>query len=401
MSAMLSPEFLADPYPFYAMLRSQRPVLWVPDMLGVGAWVVTGYSACSSALRNKQLGKEAARVVPPEKLAQIPFESPDAAARRKNDMLFTDPPRHTRLRGLVSQAFTPRTVERLRGHVAQIADYLLEQAAPRGQADLIRDFAFPLPVIVIAEMLGVPPEDRDQFKAWSSDMIASLSPVATPQDIKRLGAAIEMFDVYFRRIIEARRREPRADLISDLVRAQDAGDKLTMDEMLGTCRLLLAAGHETTVNLICNGALALFRNPKEREALAADPSLLPGAVEEILRYDSPVQLTVRFAMEDTEVSGQGIKRGDAVLAVVGAGNHDPAQFSDPDRLDIRRENAQSHLSLGGGVHYCLGAPLARLEGQIAIGALLRRYPGAALSTAPLEWNPNPTIRGLKELPITL
>jgi pimeloyl-[acyl-carrier protein] synthase len=398
--AMLGPEFFADPYPFYAMLRRNGPMTWLPDLFGLGTWLVTGYGVGSSALRNKQLGREAERVLPPEKLVRFPVENADLIERRKGNMLFADPPTHTRLRGLVSQAFTPRTIERLRGHVAAIAEHLLDEAEAKVKMDLIRDFAFPLPVTVIAELLGVPPSDRDMFKAWSSDLIAGLSPQVTAEQLGKVRTALDHLDAYFTRVIEDRHRAPRADLISDLIRAQEAGDTLTTMEMVVTCRLLLVAGHETTVNLIGNGALALLRNPEELEALAADPKLLPGAIEELLRYDGTVQMTMRFAMEDTVLGDQAVKRGDAVMILLGAGNHDPAQFPEPGRLDIRRENAQSHLTLGGGIHYCLGAPLARLEGQIAIGALLRRLPRVKLATDRVKFRPNMAIRGVEELPVT-
>jgi pimeloyl-[acyl-carrier protein] synthase len=396
--ARLGPEFLSNPYAAYEMLRAAGPVVWMPELFGVGGWIVTGHAACSSALRNKQFGKEGHRVVPPEKLALIPQESVEVAERRRSNMLFCDPPDHTRLRGLVSQAFTPRTVERLRPRVAAVADQLIDAIAPAGHADLIRDFAFPLPIIVIAELLGVPPEDRDQFKAWSTVLTRGISPVVTREELVAIGGIIDTLNDYLRLVIEDRRKTPRADLISDLVRAQDAGDRLTLDEMLATCRLILAAGHETTVNLIGNGMVALLRDPGQR-ALLADPALLPGAVEELLRYDSPVQMTSRFAFDDAPIGDHTAKRGDLVVLLLGAANRDPVQFEDPARLDVRRGNAGTHLSLGSGIHYCLGAPLARLEGEIAVGALLRRLPALALGTEPLAWRPHPVLRGLTALPV--
>jgi cytochrome P450 len=399
--AHLGPPFLADPYPFYEMLRGPDSITWMPDLFGLGAHVVTGHAICSSVLRSKHFGKEGQKVVAAERLALLPQESIEIAERRRSNMLFRDPPDHTRLRGLVSQAFTPRTIERLRPHVADIAERLLDDVeAQGGQADLIRSFAFPLPIIVIAELLGVSPEDRDRFKAWSTEMTLGINFGATPEDLARVGLAMDALSEYLREVIEDRRRAPRADLISDLVRVQDAGDRLTMDEMVSTCRLLLNAGHETTVNLIGNGTLALLRHPAERAALAADPSGMPAAVEELLRYDSPVQMTVRFAMEDAPLGPRAAKRGDFVILLLGAANRDPAQFADPTRLDLRRENAHTHLSFGSGIHYCLGGPLARLEGEIALGALLRRLPKLALADGDVVHRQHMVLRGLSALPVT-
>ncbi|HEX2568254.1 MAG TPA: cytochrome P450 [Polyangia bacterium] len=398
--AMMGPEFLANPYPFYDRLRNLSPVLRAPGPLEIGAWLVTSHSACSSVLRSKHFGKEGQKVLPPEKLALIPQESMELVERRRNNMLFRDPPDHTRLRGLVSQAFTPRTIEGLRPHIGEIAEHLLAQAKARGQMDLISDFAFPLPIIVIAELLGVPPEERDRFKAWSNQLIVGLSPLAQKEDFVQVGKAIRELDDYLGGVIEERRRAPRQDLISELIQAQEAGDQLSQDEMVATCRLLLTAGHETTVNLIGNGMLALLRHPEEWARLGSDPSLLPGAIEELLRYDSPVQMTIRFTFEDTELGGQAVKRGDLVMLLTGAANHDPEQYAEPGRLDIGRKNAHTHLAFGSGIHYCLGAPLARLEGQIAIGALLRHMPGLQVATETLEWRQNPVLRGLKSFPVT-
>jgi cytochrome P450 len=269
----------------------------------------------------------------------------------------------------------------------------------RGRMDLIADFAFPLPIIVIAELLGVPAADRDMLRAWSADLTQGVNPGASSEALERVERSVDRFDAYIGAIIEERRREPRSDLISDLLHAQETGDHLSMEEMLATCRLILSAGHETTVNLIGNGTLALLRHPEQRAALAQDPSLLPGAVEELLRYDSPVQLTLRFALEPTVLGGQAVSRGDLVIVLVGAANHDPEVFSAPARLDLRRENARDHLSFGAGAHYCLGAALARLEGQIAIGALLRRLPRLALASEALSWRPNPVLRGVESLPV--
>jgi cytochrome P450 len=374
----------------------------MPELFGIGGWLVTDHAVASSVLRSKHFIKEGQRVVAPEKLALIPQETVEIAERRKSNMLFRDPPDHTRLRGLVTQAFTPRTIEGLRPHIAEIADRLLDGMMARGQADLIREFAFPLPIIVIAELLGVSPEDRDRFKAWSTDLTLGVNFGASAEDLARVGKAVEALSAYLSDVIEDRRRAPRSDLISELVRVQDAGDRLNMEELLATCRLLLAAGHETTVNLIGNGVLALLRHPDQRRALADDPGLLGNAVEEILRYDSPVQVTNRFTLEDTALGPHTAKRGDVVLVLLGAANRDRAIFADPARLDLRRENASAHISFGGGIHYCLGAALARLEGELAIGALLRRAPGLALADgAAPTFRPHLVLRGLSTLPVAL
>jgi pimeloyl-[acyl-carrier protein] synthase len=398
------PEFFADPYRFYRMLQTAAPVLWRDGLFGVGGWVVTDYSVCSAGLRSKLFIKEGQRVLPPEKLKLIPQENEsEYASRRRQNMLFRDPPDHTRLRGLVSLAFTPRMTEQLRPRIAEIAEQLVQAAfASSGPVDLIRDVAFPLPIIVIAEMLGVPAEDRDQFKSWSTDLTNLLNPSVTAEEMAQGNRSLAAVDAYLLGVVAQRRREPRADLISALIHAQESGDKLTDDELVATCRLILNAGHETTVNLIGNGMLALLRNPESMAALAADPLLLPNAVEEFLRYDSPVQFTSRFASEDTPLGeGNMAKRGDVVVFVMGAANRDGRHFDDPDRLDLRRENAHTHLSFGGGIHYCLGAPLARLEGEIAIGTLLRHAPEMRLAAGKLTWRPHMVLRGLRSLPVTV
>lgn len=397
----IGPELLADPYRVYRMLSSMSPVLWMDGLFGIGGWLVTDYAACSSGLRSKHFVKEGYRILPEEKLALIPQESaPDIVARRRNNLLFRDPPDHTRLRGLVNQAFTPRTVERLRPHVAEIARDLVERAVSLKRFDLIREVAFPLPIIVIAELLGVPAADRDHFKTWSTDTTLLLQPDATPEEAERAKIAMTAMDDYFKDVIAERRRAPQSDLISEMIRAQESGDRLSDEELLATCRLVLNAGHETTVNLIGNGTLALLRHPEERAALAADPSLLPNAVEELLRYDSPVQMTFRFTSDEAPLGSQTAKRGDVVVLLLGGANRDARQFPDPERLDVRRDNAHTHLAFGGGIHYCLGAALARIEGELVFGELLRRAPAMSLATnETLAYRPHVVLRGLRELPV--
>lgn len=391
--------FRADPYPYYRMLHAIDPVFRADDLFGLTAWIVTGHAVATQVLKSRAFGKEAHEILSPEALALIPQENARIGARPRKSMLFRDPPAHTRLRGLVSQAFTPRTVERLRPRIEALAQELLAGAEARGgEVDLIREFAFPLPVTVIAELLGVPAEDRDRFKAWSTDLTLSLDLLPDPTDLAKVAAAVDGLNAYLSEVIEARRREPRDDLISALVKAQADGDRLTMSELLGTCRLLLTAGHETTVNLIGNGFLALCRHPEARARLAAEPSRLEPALEEILRYDSPVQTTLRFALEDAPLGDRTAARGDLVVVLQGAANRDPEVFSDPDRLDLARPNAAAHLAFGAGIHYCLGAALARLEGSIALRVLLDR-PGLRVASEDLSWRKSLVLRGLEALPV--
>jgi cytochrome P450 len=317
-------------------------------------------------------------------------------------MLDRDPPDHTRLRGLVSKAFTPRVVEALRPHIQTIVDGLLDRVRGAGKMDLVEDFAYPLPVIVICEMLGVPLEDRERFKTWGLDIARGLDAIWLPPDsdvARRSVAARHELAEYFRDLIGRRRTEPRADLLSGLIAAEEAGDKLSEEELLATCILLLVAGHETTVNLIGNGTLALLRNPDQLERLRRQPDLIGAAVEELLRYDGPVQRTARIPSEDVVIGGRTIPKGEMVMPFMGAADRDPAQFPDPDRLDIARADNR-HLAFGWGIHFCLGAPLARVEGQIAIGTLVRRLPDLALATERPEFRQSLTLRGLSSLPVS-
>ena len=314
-------------------------------------------------------------------------------------MLTSDPPEHTRLRRLVSKAFTPRMVEGLRPRIQEIVDRLLDAAAQNGRMDVIRDLAYPLPVIVIAEMLGVPPNHRDQFKHWSDEIVGVLGGPLVPQEtLERSRVAVHELAEYLNSVIVERRGEPREDLVSGLIAAEEQGQILSGDEMLATAMLLLVAGNETTTNLIGNGMLSLLRNPDEMERLCADPSQVPTAVEELLRYDGPVQATGRVAMEDLEIGGQKVTKGQAVLTVLGAANRDPAQFGKPDELDLDRQ-PNEHVAFGDGIHFCLGAPLARAEGQIAFETLLRRFPHPRLEIDNLQWGGSFILRGLKSLPI--
>ncbi len=317
-------------------------------------------------------------------------------------MLDRDPPDHTRLRGLVNKAFTPRVVEMLRPRIQQIVDGLLDAADGAGAMDLIEDFAYPIPVIVICEMLGVPVEDRERFKKWGLDIARGLDAIWLPPDsevTQRSMASRRALSDYFRALIAERRTAPRNDLLSALIAAEEAGDKLSEEELLATCILLLVAGHETTVNLIGNGTLALLRHPDQLRLLRENPGLIGSAVEELLRFDGPVQRTARIPSEDVTIRGCTIAKGEMVMPFIGAADRDPAQFPDPDRLDIARGDNR-HIAFGWGIHFCLGAPLARVEGQIAINTLVQRLPKLSLATDKPEFRQSLTLRGLSALPVS-
>ena len=313
-------------------------------------------------------------------------------------MLFLDPPDHTRPRALVNKAFTSRAVNALEARIRSILASLLDAIEDPGSFDLMEAVAQPLPVIVVAEMLGVPLEDRAQFKAWSMQRARLLEPTVSPREREIAQIASSGFDAYFRKIIAARRTEPRDDILSALVQAQDEGNRLTERETLNMLRLLLIAGNETTTNLVGNGMLALLRNPDQLRRLRQDPSLIPTAVEELLRYDSPAQATFRRALADCEVNGSEVRKRDNVVVLVGAANRDPDAFEDPDRLDVGRAKCP-HLTLGRGIHHCMGAPLARLEGRIIFEMLLERFPHIALLDDRPRFRNGIVLRGLQSLPL--
>ena len=387
----MDPEFLADPYPTYHRLRAEDPVHQSP----LGFWVLTRYDDVSAVLRDPRFIKEplAALVA-----ARFGAEVPRGVGL---SMLDRDPPDHTRLRGLVSKAFTPRVVEGLRPRIQQIVDELITRAQAAGSMDVIEEFAYPIPVNVICEMLGVPVADHERFKGWSLDIARGLDSIWLPPDSdvpRRSTAARHAISDYFQGLIAQRRASPRGDLLSALIAAEEAGDKLNEEELLATCILLLIAGHETTVNLIGNGVLALLRNPGELKRLRETPGLITTAVEELLRYDGPVQRTARVASAEATIGGRTIAKGEMVMPFIGAADRDPAQFPDPDRLDLTRADNR-HIAFGWGIHFCLGAPLARVEGQIAIDALVRRLPRLELMTDAPEYRQSLTLRGLKTLPV--
>jgi pimeloyl-[acyl-carrier protein] synthase len=387
----MDPEFVADPYPTYHRLRAEDPVHLSP----LGFWVLTRYEDVAAVLRDPRFAKEAmmAAVAKRFGITQGTFGL---------SMLDRDPPAHTRLRSLVSKAFTPKVVEAMRPHIQEIVDGLLARVAGAGSLDLIEEFAYPIPVMVICELLGVPVADHERFKGWSLDIARGLDAVMLPVDSQvaiRSGIARQGLIGYFRELIAARRASPRSDLLSALIAAEEAGDKLSEDELLASCILLLVAGHETTVNLIGNGMLALLRHPEQLRRLRENPGLIAGAVEELLRYDGPVQRTGRMPSEDVTIGGRTIAKGEMVMPFIGAADRDPAQFPDPDRLDITRSENR-HVAFGTGIHFCLGAPLARVEGQIAINTLLRRLPKLTLVTEKPEYRQSLTLRGLTALHVT-
>jgi cytochrome P450 len=387
----MDPEFVANPYPTYHRLRAEDPVHCSP----LGFWVLTRYEDVVASLRDPRFAKEP---IASYVAARLGSPTPGAGLA----MLDRDPPDHTRLRGLVNKAFTPRVVDVLRPRIQQMVAGLLDAVEGKGAMDLIEDFAYPIPVVVICEMLGVPVADRERFKQWGVDIARGLDAILLPLDSDvtlRSRAARTALGDYFRELIAERRSSPRADLLSGLIAAEEAGDKLNEEELLATCILLLVAGHETTVNLIGNGSLALLRHPAELQRLRENPGLIASAVEELLRFDGPVQRTARMPSEDVTIGGHTIPKGEMVMPFIGAADRDPAQFPDPDRLDIARADNR-HIAFGWGIHFCLGAPLARVEGQIAINTLVQRLPKLALATDRPEYRRSLTLRGLVTLPVT-
>ena len=390
-----SPEFKADPYPFYARLRAESPVFRVELPARQTAWLITRYNDVAAVLKDERFAKDKRNALSLGQAGKEPWV-PGLFRPLARNMLDVDPPDHTRLRQLVHKAFTPRLVERLRERIQSLTEELIAAAAKRGRADLIADYALPIPTTIIAEMLGVPASDRHRFHRWSRRIVAS-----DPSGWRMLPAipSAIAFLRYIRKLVKARRGSPRDDLVTALVQAEEKGARLNEDELVAMIFLLLIAGHETTVNLIGNGMLALLRHPDQMNRLRDDPGMIKVALEELLRFDGPLEAaTERYAREDVEVAGTIIRRGELVYAVLGSANRDERQFPDPDRLDLSRE-PNRHLAFGLGVHYCLGAPLARLEGQIAIRTLVSRLPHLRMTQRPLRWRRSLVLRGLAALPV--
>ena len=384
----LGAEYFQDPDSVHARLRAQRPVSAVIMPGGTPVWLVTGYAEARAALADPRLHKTAPGWQP----------APDSIfAALDRHMLNSDPPDHERLRRLVNKAFTTRRVELLRPRIAAITASLLDDMAGQRDVDLLASFAFPLPITVICELLGIPVADRDDFRAWSSIMI---SDTATPAAYEAAATAMVR---YFLALLAAKRHEPADDLLSALILAREDGDRLSENELVSMAFLLLVAGHETTVNLIGSGMLALLLNPAEMSRLRADAALLPGAVEELLRYVNPVNnATYRIAAEPVEFGGSHVGQGEIVLVSLSSADRDPSRYADPDRLDVGRDSS-GHLAFGHGIHYCLGAPLARLEAEIAFRALLARFGSMQLAVPAeaLRWRPSTLIHGLETLPVRL
>ena len=392
-----SPEFKADPYPFYARLRAEAPVFEIRLRSGQPAWLVTRYDDVAAVLKDERFVKDRGNALSSQQRGKQPWV-PDLFKPLARNMLDVDAPDHTRLRQLVHKAFSPRLVDRLRERVQRLTEELIAAAERGGRMDLIADYALPIPATIIAEMLGVPASDRRRFHRWSRVIVAS-NPSGWSM-VLAIPSAIA-FLRYIRRLVKARRSIPRDDLVTALVQAEEEGARLNEDELVSMIFLLLIAGHETTVNLIGNGTLALLRHPGEMKRLRDEPGMIKVAVEELLRFDGPLGMaTERYAREDVEVAGTVIRRGELVYAVLASANRDERQFSEPDRLDLTRE-PNKHLAFGLGVHYCLGAPLARLEGHIAIGALVSRFPNLRMTRRPLRWRRGLVLRGLDALPVDL
>jgi len=396
-----SPAFRANPYPFYERLRTEDPVSHYEER-GVRLWLLTRWADIAGVLRHPRASVD--RPFQPRPTPLPPGVRPEtlhplARALRalSRVMLFRDPPDHTRLRGLVNKAFTPRVVERLRPRIEAVVDELLGRRAADGGMDLIADLATPLPILVIADLLGIPIEDYKELKRWSDDLALMLDGSIAAQVAPRAVTSASEFVDYLRQAIARRRAEPGEDLLSEMLAVQEKDDSLSEDEILGTSVLLLGAGHETTTNLIGNGCLALLRHPSELARLRREPEGLANAVEECLRFDSPVQATSRVLPEDMEIEGHRIPPGEEIGLLLGAANRDPAVFPEPDRFDVGREEARQHLSFGHGIHFCLGANLARAEGQAAFAGLLRRFPDLTLADDTLEWRPGFLFRGVERL----
>ncbi|MFE6408582.1 cytochrome P450 [Streptomyces sp. NPDC057837] len=392
------PAFLADPYPAYAELRARGRVHRFEP---TGQWLVPHHADVSALLRDRRLGRTYQHRFTHEEFGRTPPPPEHEPFHTLNDhgMLDLEPPDHTRIRRLVSKAFTPRTVERLKPYVRDLADELVAALVERGGGDLLKDVAEPLPVAVIAEMLGIPESDRAPLRPWSADICGMYELNPSPETAVRAVRASVEFSGYLRELIAARRKEPGEDLVSGLIAAHDEGDRLTEQEMISTCVLLLNAGHEATVNATVNGWYALFRNPAQLESLRADHSLVPSAVEELMRYDTPLQLFERWVLDDIEIAGTTIPRGAEIALLFGSANHDPEVFADPGRLDLARAD-NPHISFSAGIHYCIGAPLARIELTASLGALLAKAPTLRLAAEP-QRKPNFVIRGLEGLSVEI
>lgn len=388
--------FIANPYPAYDELRRAGRIHYDER---TDHWLITHHADVNALLRDRRFGRTYLHQATHEEMGHPPDPEEQAPFWHvvRNGMLDREPPDHTRLRSLVSKAFTPKRVEELRPTIQQIVDGLLDEAMEQEEFDLLATVLEPLPVTVIAELLGIPHEDRHRLRPWSAEICLMYELNPTEDYARRAARASMEFGDYLAELSRARRAHPGSDLISALAQVVVEGDRLTEDELVGTCVLLLNAGHEASVNGSGNGWWALFRNPAELARLRADHSLLPTAIEELLRYDTPLQLFERWVLEDSEICGVQVPKGAELGLMFGSSNRDPDVFADPDRLDLSRD-PNPHITFGAGIHFCLGAPLARLEMQIAFETILRRMPHLELLAEP-EWKPTYILRGLKSLPV--
>ncbi|WP_054955303.1 cytochrome P450 family protein [Paenibacillus dakarensis] len=387
---LFTKEFTANPYPVYENLRKNNPVLKLRFPDGSIGWLVSSYEDAVAVLKEPRFIKDITKIYGEEHTSVF-----------TRNMLFSDPPDHKRLRGLMQKSFTPQFIAGMRDHVQSIADDLLDAVSPQDSMNLIDDYAFLLPIIVISEMLGVPLEDRDKFRTWSNSIIgaSNQNPNNDETVVQHMNEFVQYLGDWFAKV----REKPGNDLISQLLISEDQGDRLSEQELYGVVTLMIIAGHETTVNLIGNGVLSLLEQPEQRKLLQEQPELIHGAIEEMLRYNGPVEFsTSRWASENFEFKGRQINRGEMVIVSLNSANRDPNQFDDPEIFNIEREKSQ-HLAFGKGIHLCLGAPLARLEGEIAINTLLRRFPDFQLrdDVQELEWRPGMLVRGVRELPLSL
>ena len=397
---LYSDDFRAQTYSTFARMRADDPVICQPGLDGeTMIWFVTRHDdVVRVLLDDERFVRDPSLALTPAELEASASLMPDSFAFVEQHMLNRDGADHRRLRRLVTKAFTPRMVERLRPRVEEIASELLDAVEARGEMDVVEEYAFPLPITVIAELLGIPVADRDRFRRWSN---AIVTPAFGPDALAEFGASMADFVAYLHALFERRRSEPAEDLISALLQVRDGGDALSEQELFSMVVLLIVAGHETTVNLIANAVLALLEHPDQLAELRRGPERVPAAIEELLRYDGPVERALnRWAASDVELGGHTIRRGDDVILILGSANRDPERFPDPDVLDLGRDDTE-HVAFGRGSHYCLGAPLARLEGEVALTTLLRRLPGIRLAVAreELRWRPVPLFRSLTALPV--
>ncbi|MCI0611073.1 MAG: cytochrome P450 [Anaerolineae bacterium] len=420
LSNLMHPEVRANPYRFYAQLRAQDPVYWDEEL---GFWVLTRYADIASVYSDDRFSRAQGLMSNFRRLAESEQRIAEPVYRSfSKTMFYADPPYHTHLRGLMNNAFTPRRVEQMRPYIQRIVDELLDNVQVKGHMDVIHDLAYPLPVMVIAELLGLPVEDRARFKGWSDDLFAILGTVRhSPQLMERAAQSLAEMTAYVTELSHVRRQQPRDDLLSVLLNIVDEDEQLecphphhaqgqlardhrataqlTQEELVANINILLSTGHETTTHLIGNGLLALLQNPDQMQKLRDQPVLAASAIEEMMRYDNPVQITYRSAIEDVEISGKQIHKGDLINSILGSANRDTERYTDPDRFDITR-NEGRHLNFGLGIHFCIGASLVRLEAEIAFNTILRRFPNLRLAADHLDWQEHPVFRGLKSLPVS-